>query len=567
MPGITSIEEPFPRPSVVGVVNVTPDSFSDGGDTWEPRIAIARGLEQVDGRCRDRRHRRRVDAAGRRAGRRPTRSCGACSAWSRSSSRARRDDLDRHPQRRGRAARGGRRRLARQRRLRAAPRPAHGRGGGRRGRRAVPDAHARRRPADDAGRPALRRRRRRRRALPRGAARGGGRRGRARGAHLPRPRHRLRQDASSTTSRCCAGCRGSRDRPPAARRRVAQAFLGASRARAGRRSALAASLAATVEAYRAGASLLRVHDVAETVDALAIVRRHRRRRDDRARDRGARASRCTPTTACASTRRRAGQRFVIDLVLVPRSSRGLRERPARGHRQLQRGRRRRGRDRHPAALRPDRAARRGDRRRAARAAPARAGDGSRAQARGADPPPVRRHRRDCHPHARVGAPERAGCVTDCARARVSRPRSPASHCGTVVERDPPATARSCSSSRRRGGGPCASQRAAPARACASSRATRATRRRSSRRRAASGARVALVDLDLPHAGGLAVLAALAALPDVAPLACTRGRCRSRCGRPSSAGAVGCLAGPVRAAPPRPRACTRPRAASRCSRRR
>jgi dihydropteroate synthase len=34
---------------------------------------------------------------------------------------------------------------------------------------------------------------------------------------------------------------------------------------------LAASLAATVEAYRAGASLLRVHDVAETVDAITIV--------------------------------------------------------------------------------------------------------------------------------------------------------------------------------------------------------------------------------------------------------------------------------------------------------
>jgi dihydropteroate synthase len=35
---------------------------------------------------------------------------------------------------------------------------------------------------------------------------------------------------------------------------------------------LAASLAATVEAYRGGASLLRVHDVVETIDALSIVR-------------------------------------------------------------------------------------------------------------------------------------------------------------------------------------------------------------------------------------------------------------------------------------------------------
>jgi dihydropteroate synthase len=45
--GITSIEERFPRPAVVGVVNVTPDSFSDGGDTYDQRTAIARGLEQI----------------------------------------------------------------------------------------------------------------------------------------------------------------------------------------------------------------------------------------------------------------------------------------------------------------------------------------------------------------------------------------------------------------------------------------------------------------------------------------------------------------------------------------
>jgi dihydropteroate synthase len=47
VPGITSIEQAFPRPAVVGVVNVTPDSFSDAGDAWDQRIAIARGLEQV----------------------------------------------------------------------------------------------------------------------------------------------------------------------------------------------------------------------------------------------------------------------------------------------------------------------------------------------------------------------------------------------------------------------------------------------------------------------------------------------------------------------------------------
>ena len=35
------IAQRFPRPSVMGVVNVTPDSFSDGGVNLEPRAAVA----------------------------------------------------------------------------------------------------------------------------------------------------------------------------------------------------------------------------------------------------------------------------------------------------------------------------------------------------------------------------------------------------------------------------------------------------------------------------------------------------------------------------------------------
>src|SRR5690348_5751285 len=35
------IEERFPRPSVMGVVNVTPDSFSDGGVNFDPADAVA----------------------------------------------------------------------------------------------------------------------------------------------------------------------------------------------------------------------------------------------------------------------------------------------------------------------------------------------------------------------------------------------------------------------------------------------------------------------------------------------------------------------------------------------
>jgi dihydropteroate synthase len=41
------IEERWPRPSVMGVVNVTPDSFSDGGLYLAPADAIARGSEIV----------------------------------------------------------------------------------------------------------------------------------------------------------------------------------------------------------------------------------------------------------------------------------------------------------------------------------------------------------------------------------------------------------------------------------------------------------------------------------------------------------------------------------------
>ena len=63
----------------MGVVNVTPDSFSDGG-----RFLDADGRDRARPRAGgggrgDPRRRRRVDPARRRPGRRPTRSCGACS--------------------------------------------------------------------------------------------------------------------------------------------------------------------------------------------------------------------------------------------------------------------------------------------------------------------------------------------------------------------------------------------------------------------------------------------------------------------------------------------------------
>src|SRR6185312_6995482 len=41
------IEKRFPRPSVMGVVNVTPDSFSDGGVHLEPAAAAAAGRRML----------------------------------------------------------------------------------------------------------------------------------------------------------------------------------------------------------------------------------------------------------------------------------------------------------------------------------------------------------------------------------------------------------------------------------------------------------------------------------------------------------------------------------------
>src|SRR5438067_6835583 len=42
------IDERFPRPSVMGVVNVTPDSFSDGGVHLQPDVAIASARRMID---------------------------------------------------------------------------------------------------------------------------------------------------------------------------------------------------------------------------------------------------------------------------------------------------------------------------------------------------------------------------------------------------------------------------------------------------------------------------------------------------------------------------------------
>ena len=59
-----SFEERWPRPSVMGVLNVTPDSFSDGGLFVDPETAIDHGRRLVEEGAAPRRRGRRVDASG-----------------------------------------------------------------------------------------------------------------------------------------------------------------------------------------------------------------------------------------------------------------------------------------------------------------------------------------------------------------------------------------------------------------------------------------------------------------------------------------------------------------------
>ena len=98
--------------------------------------------------------------------------------------------------------------------------------------------------------------------------------GHRRGADLPRPRDRVREDGGAQPRARPPARRAARARPAGAR--------SASRARA--RSArllgdpdattgpLAASIGAAVAAYERGATILRVHDVREHVEALAVAR-------------------------------------------------------------------------------------------------------------------------------------------------------------------------------------------------------------------------------------------------------------------------------------------------------
>ena len=54
----------------MGILNVTPDSFADGGRRFDPARAVEAGLRMVDGRRRHHRRRRRIDTSRRRGARR-----------------------------------------------------------------------------------------------------------------------------------------------------------------------------------------------------------------------------------------------------------------------------------------------------------------------------------------------------------------------------------------------------------------------------------------------------------------------------------------------------------------
>ena len=150
-------------PRVMGIVNVTPDSFSDGGALRRRRRRRIAHCEQLVARGRRHpRHRRRVDAARAPRRCRSTRSSRACCRCCDGARALRRAGLGRHLQARG-DARGARRRRRHGQRRRRAARARRARGGGRASDvRRLPDAHA--------GRAARRcRRRRLRRRGGRGA--------------------------------------------------------------------------------------------------------------------------------------------------------------------------------------------------------------------------------------------------------------------------------------------------------------------------------------------------------------------------------------------------------------
>ena len=272
MPGaILRRRAPF---SVMGIVNVTPDSFSDGGRFLDADAAVQHGARAGGGG----RRRSSTSAASPRARApspcRPTRSSTASCRWSSGLAAAGQPGLDRHHQARGRA----RRRSTPGATLRQRRRPPFASTPSSPGwwPSAAPTAasmHMRGEPRtmqddprydDVVSRGA---RRSSRSGSPSRSAEGD-----RRGADLARPGHRLRQDGRAQPRAAAPPRRDRRDRPPGGDRHVAQELpRQARRRRREATSALPGTIATNVLALERGASVFRVHDVGPVVDALAVA--------------------------------------------------------------------------------------------------------------------------------------------------------------------------------------------------------------------------------------------------------------------------------------------------------
>ena len=262
--------ERFPRPSVMGVVNVTPDSFSDGGVNLDAADAIASARRMAaDGAAR-RRRRRRVDAARLRG--RLGRG-GAAARACRCSRRVAGElavSIDTAKAEVARAAIDlGAELVNDVTALRGDPELAevvaergaylclmHMRGEPR-----TMQADPR---YDDVASEVD--------GLPRGAPAHRGRRGDPRGADLSRPGDRLRQDAPAQLRARAPARRAARAGTPGRDRLLAQALARAPARRPGRDDGVGCSQRRRSRGrLRAGATILRVHDVREHVEALAAA--------------------------------------------------------------------------------------------------------------------------------------------------------------------------------------------------------------------------------------------------------------------------------------------------------
>ena len=323
----------------MGIVNVTPDSFSDGGDFLDAGAAIAHARELVARGRGHRRRRRRVDAA--RAPSRWRREEelrrvvpvleGIAAATGRASAALGRRSRSTPPRRRSRARRSTPAR-ARQRRDRAARRPGDGRAWS-------PTAGVECCLMHMLGEPRTMQRDPRYDDVvddvkafleERAGVRGRARASRERADHA-RPGHRLRQDGRAQPRAAAPPAR-------AARRSGARSWSGTSR-----KSFLGRILGATRRGGRAGRR-------------RAAAARHDRHERARARARRERASASTTSRRCATRSRWRLLRWASDGRRGARRRRRRARRRRGGARRRSRGSRRvgHGRDHRPVAVHPPR---------------------------------------------------------------------------------------------------------------------------------------------------------------------------------------------------------------------